>query len=811
MAEQTVNRSQQQQANEVTIHDLYLLSKSHWWWYVLSVAICLAAATFYILRTPKVYTRQASVLVKESSNSKSSLLGQLDGASELGMFKEASNVNNEVLTITMPSLVLEVIQRLHLDYNYMVDGTFHKNVIYGSTLPIRAEVEGLADNDGLSFELDLNKDGQYKVSDLKFTNQVEGSATDFSGAVGDTLATPAGNLVISKSPYYENMTKDMKIYVSRTGLYSMQTAVRGNLKANISSKQATIIDLTYTDVNTQRAEEILNTVIAVSKENWVKDKNQVAVSTSEFINERLAVIEDELSNVDNSISSYKSANLITNDAAATSMYMQQAAEATNNITALNNQLYMVRYLKQHLASGNNSQLLPENSGLANNSIEAQFKEYNSLVLQRNNLVANSSEKNPLVQDIDKKLNSMKGNILGGLDNEQAMLNEQVRGQASTVSSNTSALASKPTQQKYLLSQERQQSVKQSLYLFLLQKREENELSQAFTAYNTRVVNPPMGSMLPTSPNTRNIMLIALMLGLALPLGILYLKELMNTKVRGKKDLEKLTAPYLGEVPQYYSKKSGKVLGMEIVVKPQKRDVINEAFRVIRTNFQFMAEDKDDMRKVILLTSCNPGSGKSFLSINIAAALALSGKKVCVVDLDLRMATSSKLINQPEKGIASYLAGQCDACPIYPVEGTPNMDFIPVGVIPPNPAELLLSPRLQALIDEKKAQYDYVFIDTPPVELVADTSIIQKWVDMTVFVIRAELLERDMLPVIQEYYDTKRYHNMAVLLNGTTTAHGRYGYHYGYHSYGYGGSYGGYGNAERGQASKLLGKLKGLKK
>ena len=789
MAQQ--QNQQTQQANEVTFHDLYLLSLSHWWWYVISVLLCLALATVYILRTPKVYTRQASVLIKEDSKSGSSLSSQLSGISELGVFSEASNVNNEALILQMPAMILETIKRLHLDYSYSVDGTFHKNVIYGNTLPIQAQVVNLADNVGLSFVLNLHPDEKIEISD--FVYREEAYDGDIKAQLGDTITVPAGKLIISKSPYYKAPTETKKIYVVRSGLYSMQESVRGKLNVNISNKQATIIDLTYSDVNTQRAEEILNTLIAVSQETWVKDKNQVAVTTSEFINERLKVIESELGNVDNSISTYKSENLITDNAAQTNMYMNQAAQASNQILDLSNQQYMVRYLKQHLQKGGNSQLLPENSGLDNSAIEQQFKEYNSLVLQRNNLVANSSESNPLVQDIDKKLNSIRSTIVSGLDNEMAMLNERVRGQQSTVATNTGRLASNPTQQKYLLSVERQQKVKESLYLFLLQKREENELSQAFTAYNTRVVNPPMGSLKPTSPKTKQILAIAFLLGLAIPLVLLYLKEMINTKVRGKKDIEKLTVPYLGEVPLYYSKKSGKTLGMQIVVKPQKRDIINEAFRVIRTNFEFMTNDKDNPRKVVLLTSANPSSGKSFLTINIAAALAISGKKVLVMDLDLRMATSSKLVNSPEKGISGYLAGQYPDCPVYPVENYPGMDYIPVGKIPPNPAELLLSERLEKLINEKKADYDYIFLDTPPVELVADTSIIKKWVDMTIFVIRAELLEREMIPVIQQYYDEKKFNNLTTLLNGTTSAHGRYGYHYGYHSYGYGGSYGGYGS------------------
>ena len=779
-----------QQPNEVTFHDLYLLSLSHWWWYVVSVLICLALATAYILRTPKVYTRQASVLIKEDAKSSKSLMNQLGGASEMGLFQEASNVNNEALTLQMPAMILETIKRLHLDYSYNVDGTFHKNTLYGSTLPVQTDIKDLADNANLSFVLLLKPDENFTVSRFNY-GESEGNV--YFGKLGDTLSTVAGKMIISKSPYYQKPQKDQKIYVTRTGLYTMQDLVRARLDVNISNKQATIIDMSYRDVNTQRAEDFLNTLIAVSRETWVKDKNEVAVSTSEFINERLKVIESELGNVDNSISSYRSENLIVDNDAQTNVYMNQAAQATNAITELNNQLYMVRYLKQHLQRGGNNQLLPENSGLSNSAIEQQFKEFNSLVLQRNNLVANSSESNPLVQDIDKKLNSIRSTIVSGLDNEQAMLNERIRSQQSTVSTNTGRLASNPTQQKYLLSVERQQKVKEELYLYLLQKREENELGQAFTAYNTRVVNPPMGSMKPTSPKTKQILAIALLMGLAIPLVLLYLKEMINTKVRGKKDIEKLTVPYLGEVPLYYSKKSGKTLGMQIVVKPQKRDIINEAFRVIRTNFEFMTNDKDNPRKVVLLTSANPSSGKSFLTINIAAALAISGKKVLVMDLDLRMATSSKLVNSPEKGITGYLAGQYPDCPVFPVENYPGMDYIPVGKIPPNPAELLLSDRLEKLINEKRADYDYIFLDTPPVELVADTSIIKKWVDMTIFVIRAELLEREMIPVIQQYYDEKKFNNLTTLLNGTTSAHGRYGYHYGYHSYGYGGSYGGYGS------------------
>ena len=440
-----------------------------------------------------------------------------------------------------------------------------------------------------------------------------------------------------------------------------------------------------------------------------------------------------------------------------------------------------------------NQPLPSNSGIGSANIESQISEYNQMVLDRNRLIANSSEKNPLVKDLANSLQSMQNTIIQSVDNHIVSLNTQIRSIKQQEAATTQQLASNPNQAKYLLSVERQQKVKEELYLYLLQKREENELSQAFTAYNTRVITAPRGSASPTAPKKMNILLVAFVLGLLAPAVVIFMMENMNTRVRGRKDLENMNVPFVGEIPlaggkKKKSDKKNKEDEYTIVVKEKSRNVINEAFRVVRTNLEFMAQGN----KVIMVSSLNSGSGKTFITMNLATSFAIKDKKVVVVDLDMRRASLSIYVNKPKTGISNYLGGQVSDWKEMVVKSAhhANLDVIPVGTLPPNPSELLFSPKMEILIENLRKTYDLVVIDCPPVEIVADASIIAKWADMTLFIVRAGLMEREMLPMVDSYYTDRKFNNMAMLLNGTTAAYGgrygyhRYGYRYGYH-YGYG--------------------------
>lgn len=791
----------------IQIQDLLYLCLSKWKWFVLSVAVAIGIAFAYIVTTPKVYSRSASVLIKDDAKNGSSLSASLEQSfADMGMFKSNTNVNNEVICMQSPSLMYEVVKRIHLDMNYMVDNTFRKNTIYGTTLPVSVSILDFPENDAASFVLKIDS-SRVELSKFKHVAGTNIFENDYEveGRLLDTIATPIGKMIVAPAMAYADDLSET-IYVTKSPVLSVVDIYTRQLAVSLKDEKATIIDLSLNDVNTQRADDIISTLIAIYNENWIKDKNQIAVSTSAFINERLGVIERELGNVDKNISTFKSKNLLPDVQAASSIYMTQSTKTNEQIMALNNQLYMTRYIRSYLIDGKNRyQLLPVNSGINNGNIESQIADYNTKMLQRNGLVANSSEQNPLVMDLDIALGAMRHAVITSIDNQIETLNTQIKSLQQSEEMTTSRIAANPTQAKYLLSVERQQKVKESLYLYLLQKREENELSQAFTAYNTRIITPPRGPSFPTSPKPKMILMVAIVMGLAVPFGIIFLLETLNTRIRGRKDLERLTIPFLGEIPMegevkrsiFGKKKMSESRGM--VVKAGCRDIINEAFRVLRTNLEFMTTSSKDSN-VIIVTSSNPGSGKSFLSMNVAMSLAIKNKRVLVIDGDMRHASSSTYVGSPKVGLSDYLSGRVSKVEDIVVSDKFNacLHVIPVGTIPPNPTELLFENRMAELIEKAREAYDYVLIDCPPIELVADTQILEKLADRTIFVVRAGLFEKNMLPELQSIYDMKKYKNMSMVLNGTEGGGShrgyRYGYRYGYH-YGYGSDYH-YGSEEK---------------
>ena len=778
-------------ATAVPLTDILYRTLHYWPWVLLSLVVCVGAGVIYLLRTPNVYTTTASIMIKDESAGKSA---GAEDFGDFGLFQNKTNIQNEITTLKSVDLMEEVVRRLNLDMNYFTPGRFHKVVAYGSTLPVKVEMPGFAENGSASFRVEVGKDGRVSISDIR-SGDLKESRTE-EGAMTDTIATAIGPMVVTPADGY-HAGEEVELEVVKTPVSATAGSYGGRLVIAMGNDKGSVINLTITDQSTQRAQEVLNTLIGVYNEYWIRDKNQIAVSTSNFINERLGVIESELGNVDSDISSYKSQHLIPDVGAASSMYMSQNEQFTQEIRDLQNQLKLTQYIKSYLgANSDNDKLLPTNSGVDNMDIQSQIMEYNSLVLQHNSLLAKSSEKNPLVIQLNEQMDQLRHAILASVDNSIIGLNTKIKSLQGSQASTTSKIASNPTQAKYLLSVERQQKVKESLYLFLLQKREENELSQAFTAYNTRIVNKP-ASFGPTSPNARNIIMISFLLGLAIPFGVVYVKETNNTKLRGRKDVEHLAVPFLGELPQHGSgKKKDPSEKNVVVVKAAKRDIINEAFRVLRTNVEFMCNSTEG-NKVIAMTSFNPGSGKSFVSMNLGMAIALKGKRVLIVDGDMRHGSTSSYLGSPERGLADYLSGAIDeiAPLIVTMPECSDLSVLPIGSIPPNPTELLESPRFGKLIGELKKEYDYVIIDCPPIEVVADAQIIDKFADRTFFVIRAGLLERSMLPELDRLYEEKKYRNMSFILNGTRNDQGRYGYshsyRYGYgYGYGYGYNYGG---------------------
>jgi len=796
------NRSASQSLQKLRIRDYSYLILSNWKWYLLSLAICVGLAYIHIKRTPAVYSRSASLLIK----GKEALQSETDGIiQEFGSLNSSSNLTNELMSFRTVATAEELVRRLHLDVNYAHDGTFHKQVVYGIGLPATVRFDSIDDASSAFLVLNVGPDSCATISGMNFNGvPVAGS---LRVRLGSTVRTPVGKLSVLATPsYMAGVTKD-RLEVTRTPLSTAAAAVRSRISAT-RRKNASIIDIRFSDESTARAEDVLNTLISVYNENWVKDRNQRTISTNEFIKDRLAVIEQELGNVEQDISDYKSEHLMPNVEAVGSMALGQANAAESQSTSLDNQIYMVRYIKDFLTQGmHENELLPSNTGISNSTIEAQIARYNDVLMRRNSHLANSSLQNPLVMDLNNDLAVIRATILQGLDNEMIKLNQQKRSVQSTYGQAVAKIASNPGSAKYLLSVERQQKVKESLYLFLLQKREENELSQAFTAYNNQLIEPPHGSNLPDSPQSNSILMTAFLLGLAIPTVFIFGREFTNTAVRGRKDLENLIVPFLGEIPQHgkkpsnaraITKKRRKMrhsgIRPEPLVKAGSRDVINEAFRVMRTNLELVL-GFDNTHHIIMLTSMNPGSGKTFITANLSTVMCTLGKRVMAIDLDLRKGSLSHYAGKPHTGITAYLSGQTDDYRSL-IHKMGEVDIIPCGTLPPNPSELLLSNRLKQMMEELKRDYDYIFLDCPPVEIVADASIINRYVDRTLFVIRAGLLDRDALPDIEKWYDENRFNGLSVILNGTDDGFSHYGYHrygsrygYNYGNYGYGYRYG----------------------
>lgn len=799
---QNTTKQSSQLGEFMRIQDLFYLCLSKWYWFIISMIIALGLACLYIMNSPPVYTRVATLLFKDEYSGESNLSAEISTSfATMGLANQRTNVFNEMVALQSPSLMIDVAKRLQLNMSYTVEGRFYNRPLYGKSLPISVSLVDIPDEVGAGLTVKILSAKDVELS--AFYKDEDVYEKTIKTTLGVATQTPIGKVIVTPTAAFTAEDQE-PILVGKTSIYNAGVGLLGGLSVELNDDMSAVVKMTYHDTCPERAVDIMNTLIQVYNEKWIEDKNQVAVSTSAFINDRLAVIEKELGNVDENISSYKSSQLLPDVQAASGLYMSQSSQNDAQLLTLNTQLSIAQYVAGFVNSHtDNKQLLPANAGVNNQAVESQINSYNTLLLQRNSLVANSSEKNPVAADMDNQLSSMRAAISQSLSNYIVSLKTQIASFERSQRETTKKIAANPEQAKHLLSVERQQKVKESLYLFLLQKREENELSQAYSSNKTRVIMQPFGSSTPTTPVRRNIYMIAIVLGLFIPLLVLFIIENMNDKVRGRADLESLTIPFVGEIPMAFKKRSrfrlpsffglrhkGETPNVGIVVKEKNRNVINEAFRVVRTNLEFMVAESDGA-KVVMLTSANPGSGKTFISSNIAMSLAIKGKRVLAIDLDMRKASLSKVFDAPERGISGYLIGKLSYDEII-MRGVqnPNLDVIPVGKIPPNPTELLFDSRFEELMKRVRQEYDYVFIDCPPIEIVADSQIINRFVDNTLFVVRAELLERSMLPTIEKLYTDKKYRNLGLVLNGTYQAHtGKYGYSYRYgYNYGYGYGY-----------------------
>lgn len=788
--------------SDIQLSDVIEWAISHKLFITISVVLCLVIAVFYSYRTPSVFRRDSSVMLRTSTNGKAQM-GELAIFEDMGMLNTGMDVCNEIEAFRSPILMEEVVKRLDLSTTYQSKNWIGRITDWYDQTPVKASFTNIPqkidDEVVRSFAFTIvqgNKDNEFILK--KFTaNGEKIEADEITASANAPVNTPVGTIIINPTLLKENFIMPIRITHTLPELVAQNILTR--LTAELSDKKSTVINFSITDTSAKRAEDILNTLLDVYNEDWTAFMNQSSLNTSKFIQERLVIIEQELGAVDKDIEKFKSENKLLDVTAEMTMVTTESSKYSDQAFKMNNQLYIAKFIREYLVDNTKEyELLPSNSGIENDNVESLIGEYNKLLLDRQRLADNSSNNNPLVTDLNNQLKLMRATILQSIDNLINTLQIQVDKIAEQENKITNRISDNPGKVRELLSIERQQKIKEELYLYLLQKREENELSSSFVVNNTRLLKPASGPLAPISPKKPIIMAIGLILGLAIPFGYMFLTSMMNTTVRGRKDLESLSAPIIGEIPQIGKEKRYKKLKKmlrrdksdnnkpTLLIKDKGRDIANEAFRVVRTNLDFILNTAESTQ-LLLVTSYHAGSGKTFCTTNLAASIALKGKKVVIVDLDIRKGTMSKLVNSPRKGVAAYLNNQAtlDSITIRNVNGIEGFDVVPAGTLPPNPSELLLDKRLDELAAELKAKYDYVFLDCPPAGIIADASIITRIADRTIFVIRVGVLDRRQLPEIEEIHLNKQYPNMSILLNSckqSNFGYSRYGYSYGRYSY-----------------------------
>lgn len=770
------NNSSNKNDQGLNIVDLFMYLASQWKWFLLSILICGGIAWYNYARAPLVYFRSATVIIKDPSNKAST-----SGLDRFDNFINKVNVANEILQFRSKKLMREVVQRVHADVSYQIKDGLRNNELYNES-PVLVSLPDALPEQSFSFTMTLKDAKTVTLSDF---SGIEAKPS-YEVALNDTVAIIEGmNVVVTATNYLRDSWLNTPIRVQKLPVESMVNYYKNALGIQQEEEEASILTLALKDSSPARAEDVLNTLITVYNEEAIKEKNQVAVNTANFINERLIIIERELGNVESNLESFKQRNQIVDIASSAGMYMTESQKYNADAMELETQLRLANFIKDYLTDpGKETDLIPSNTGISDMNIENQISLYNAAKLKRDHLIDDSSVNNPVVQELNNSLRAMKQSIIRAVDNMIVSLNVKRNDAQNREMRAQDRVTAIPTKERQMLSIERQQKIKEALYLFLLNKREENALSQAMADNNARVIDGAEGSNAPISPNRNRILLLGLLVGIALPGAVCLAILFMDTRVHGRKDIEGVTSvPYLGEIP--LDKEAMKDHRKKVMaVKEQGDDIVSEAFRILRTNMAFLSK-KDKPAQVITFTSFNIGAGKTFIARNLSMSLAYMKKRVVMVDLDIRKGTLSRHFGHYHVGVTNYLSDNTVKVDDI-IQHQEGFDLIPAGILAPNPAELLMDNRLDELMSELRTRYDYIIADNVPVGLIADATIANRIADLTIFVVRAGKLDRRQLPDIEKLYQEKKLKNMALVLNGANPERHGYGYSYGYgYGYGYG--------------------------
>jgi tyrosine-protein kinase Etk/Wzc len=776
MKEQT---SFQNKLQDESIHLREQLEKylSYWPWFIVSILITFFISYLYLRYAQPLYQATTTILVKDDR--KGAIQSELSAFNDLGLMNVKSNVDNEIEIIKSRSIVETSVKKLNFNVAF-----------YAET---RVKVIELYDNKpyDVSF-FDVSK-SFYQTSKTYLIDNGKGTSFELKDAesksigvfkYGEVVNLPDAKMILTKKPVAR---QSFPIIMKISAVDQVVQSYKGRVSVSTMGKTTSVVAMSLVDPVPQKAADFLNTMVEIYNQDAIDDKNFISKSTQEFIDQRLKFITKELGDVEKEGESFLREHRLTNISTDAQSLVQNSISFEKELIQAETQVKVVNSLIEYLNDSPKDGIIPNNIVPAmdnqnSNATANLINEYNSLVNQRNrNLNNGGTDKNLTVINLNNKIDDMRLSIkesLNRLAESLKIKRNDLRAQDNLINSKISNIPSQGREFKII---DRQQKIKEALYLYLLQKREEVGISLAVTAPNAKIIDPAIATKSPVSPNKRMIYIFALLAGLFIPFAFVFLRDFLDTKVKNRKDVEEIvTIPFLGDIPSSESN--------DQIIEIESRSSSAEAVRMIRTNLDFILGNiPDDKCKTIFVTSSIPKEGKTFVSINLAATIALTSKKVLIIGMDIRNPKLNDYITLPTVGLTNYLAKNDQNINDYivKIDKYDNLYALPSGVIAPNPVELLSSSKINELFTTLKKEYDYIIVDTPPVSLVTDTLLVAKNADAFVYVIRANYLDKRMLGFIEDLYQQKKLPNLSLILNDTDLKKS-YGYAYGYgYGYGYG--------------------------
>ena len=800
MIEERKERTGAQSEEQINIQEILFRYLIHWPWFVVSVIVCVALAWGYLRLTTPIYNISATVLIKdEKKGGGANMSSELEKMGLNGFVSSSSNIENEIEVLSSRTLAREVVSSLGLFVTYMDKDEFPRRELYRTSPVLVSLTPQEADKLPQTMEVNMvlqptgTMNVRIRVGEKEYQKQFEKLPAVFPTDEGTVAFFTNNDTLSSVRP--ESVTKERHItaYINRP--FSVAKGYAGSLSITPTSKATSVVTVSLMNSNTRRGKDYIDKLLEMYNINANNDKNEVAQKTAEFIDERIGIISKELGSTERDLENFKRSAGITDLTSEAQIALTGNAEYEKKRVENQTQINLVMDLQRYL-QGTEYEILPANVGLQDAGVAGAIDRYNEMVAERNRLLRTSTESNPAIINLNASIRAMRGNIQTTLDATLKGLEITKADLVREAGRYSRRISDAPTQERQFVSIARQQEIKSGLYLMLLQKREENAIVLAAIANNAKIIDEAQADGAPISPKRMTIYLAALVFGIGIPVGAIYLIGLTRFKIEGRADVEKLTSlPVIGDIP-LADEKTG-----SIAVFENQNNLMSETFRNVRTNLQFMLENG---KNVILVTSTISGEGKSFISANLAISLSLLGKKVVIVGLDIRKPGLNKVFNIPKKehGITQFLTNPAINLMdlVQPSDINRNLYILPGGTVPPNPTELLARDGLEKAIETLKKNFDYVILDTAPVGMVTDTLLIGRVADLSVYVCRADYTRKAEFTLINELAENNKLPNLCIAINGLDLQKKKYGYYYGYGKYGkyhgYGKRYGyGYGYGE----------------